>query len=272
MEKITTILTCFNRKDKTLNCVKCIDSEPLDVDFIVVDDNSTDNTIDELSKMRAKIEVLVGNGSLFWAGGMRSGINQYFNRKTKSDYVLLVNDDVEFRPGFLKELVYLSKANNRTVVVGATCGSSSEITYGAYQIIKSFFSLQYKRVIVSKDIVLCDTFNCNCVLIPSEILLEVGNFDNHFRHSLADLDYGLRIRERGYHIIQSNNYVGKCDRNAIEGTWRDVNLGRINRIKKKESIKGDPVSEHFYFLNKHFGIVIAIKYSISPYIKILLKK
>ena len=66
--------------------------------------------------------------------------------------------------------------------------------------------------------------------------------------------------------------MGLCNNNDNKGTWTDVNLSRIERIKKKESVKGAPTKQWFYFLEKNFGIFSAIKGTVTPFIRIIIGK
>ena len=76
---ITVIFTCFNRREKTLQCMKSLSGGNKDLAFryVIVDDNSTDGTyeaLEDLKRSGMTIDVLRGTGNLFWAGGMRKGI------------------------------------------------------------------------------------------------------------------------------------------------------------------------------------------------------
>lgn len=269
--KVTVIFTCFNRKDKSVSCVKSLveHNSGIDFNFIVVDDNSSDGTKEALKELNYKIEIITGNGSLFWAGGMRKGIGKYLS-EVNSDYVLLVNDDVEFYSAIVEKIISESKEKNNAVIVGATCDDKGDFSYGAMQLIIPRKRDLYRQIGPSKNNIECDTFNCNCVLIKSNIISRVGNFDSVYTHSLADLDYGLKLRRMGYHIYSSEYYVGVCNKNSVKGTWTDSSLSRIDRLKKKESPKGAPFIEWFHFMKKNFGVMDAIKYSISPYVRIML--
>jgi len=271
--KIKVIFTCYNRKEKTLKCIQSLSkgNEGLNISFIVVDDNSSDGTTEEIEKQKCECTVLHGDGNLYWSGGMRKGIAYYLNNPD-SDYVMLVNDDVLFHSGIINELINRSLENSDAVVVGATSDDNGNYTYGARKLIIPRKNDLYYAVEPCEEPILCDTFNCNCVLIKSSILCSVGNFDTKYRHSLADLDYGFMIKKAGYKIISSTDYVGICHKNSVKGTWNDRSLSRWERLRKKESVKGAPFGEWFHFMNKNFGLPLAVRYSITPYLRILIGK
>ena len=56
----------------------------------------------------------------------------------------------------------------------------------------------------------------------------------------------------------------------MSGGWLDNSLSRKERFKKKESIKGAPMKQWFYFLRKNFGLVEAVRGGITPYVRILI--
>ena len=74
--KFCVLLTCFNRKEKTINCIKSLSQgNKSQIDFIVVDDGSTDGTADALDNMakelyekdseHVSIDVIRGDGGLY---------------------------------------------------------------------------------------------------------------------------------------------------------------------------------------------------------------
>lgn len=268
MDKVAVVLTCHNRKQKTVQCIQSLLKNPgIDFYFVVVDDGSKDQTKEALEQIpKIKLKVITGNGSLFWAGGMREGLNYVLQQEEACDFVLLVNDDVVFLEHAVADLIGQSEGN---VVAGAVCDRHGNTTYGGIQYKKR--GIQYLTCNPGEH-VMCDTFNANCVLIPSPIFRKAGNLDEHYRHSLADFDYGLSIKRLGFEIISSIGYVGVCEKNNKKGTWQDTSLTRMERIKKKESVKGAPAGPWFYYLKKNFGLGKAMLFSITPFIRILSKK
>ena len=112
----------------------------------------------------------------------------------------------------------------------------------------------------------------NCVLVDKDTFFKCGNFDEKYKHSLADFDYGLKLSRKVGNIFMFSRYVGKCNGNSIAGTWQDTTLPRIKRLRLKESIKGAPFGTWFHFLYKNFGLIKASIYGITPYFRVLLGK
>ena len=176
-----------------------------------------------------------------------------------------------------------------TILVGPTCEADGvTFSYGGVKR-KSNFKPKFRRIKAgegqgyemiqssaagngsdAKKFVEVDTFNANCVLIPTELFVKTGNMDKVYNHSLGDFDYGYMLRKKGGRIYVSDEYVGICPFNSNKGTWEDKSLKRSERFKKKESIKGVPFGEFFHYLLKNYNILTAIIYSFSPYVRILI--
>lgn len=270
--KITVVLTCFNRKAKTLDCVKRLieGNKNIEFDFVVVDDGSTDGTVEELKKSVYAdfIEIIETKGNCYYSGGMHLGMEFILKREGHADFILMVNDDVTFFENTIQKLVEQSKQNDNSVIVGVTCDQQEQQTYGAVKYLGGF-SVRYRAVKAGEGIE-CDTFNANCVLVPYKFFLKTGAMDSNYIHSLGDFDYGLSLKKNGAKIYSSKNYVGICERNSIKGTWLDKTLPLKKRIALKESVKGAPARQWFYFLKKNFGIGKAVVFTVTPYINLIL--
>ena len=270
--KITVVFTCFNRKEKTFQCVKCLieRNKEISFDFVIVDDGSTDGTIEalEASAYAESIHVIKTKGNCYYSGGMHQGMKYILERSEASDYLLMVNDDVNFYEDAIVKLVEQSRKRDQNVIVGVTCSDTYEQTYGAVKY-NGGFSVRYRAVKLGETIE-CDTFNANCVLIPYHLFEKTGAMDNHYIHSLGDFDYGLSLKCSGAKIYSSEHFVGVCNRNSIKGTWLDKSLSIKKRLQLKETIKGAPVKQWFYFLKKNFGLAKALVFSVTPYINLVL--
>lgn len=307
MIKILALATCYNRKEKTLKAINnLISGNPgIKFRFIIADDNSTDGTGQALSRMQ-EVKVVFGDGNSYYTGGMRIAMAEALERLKNAempDYIMLFNDDVDFYDGAIEGLIGKKdavfdgkesessdgKPESRIILVGPTCEADGvTFSYGGVKR-KSNFKPKFWRIKAGKGqgyecifsdgkpgiddkLVEVDTFNANCVLIPTDLFIKTGNMDKVYNHSLGDFDYGYMLRRKGGRIYVSDEYVGVCPFNSDEGTWNDTGLSRRERIKKKESIKGVPFGEFFHYLLKNYNILTAIIYSFSPYIRILIGK
>lgn len=274
--KVLVLFTCFNRKNKTENCIKNLIkmNKNISFSFIIVDDNSNDGTIEMLLELKGRYDIkfIQGDGNLYYSGGMRMGMNYIIDSNDfMYDYLLMVNDDVEFFEETIEKMIIRSKNKDNSIIVGATQNSDGLLSYGA---IKYYGKIRkrYRKIDINESDLNCDTFNANCVLIPYYVFLEVGSMDSHYIHSLGDFDYGLELKNNGYSIFSTDEYVGLCNNNSIRNTWNDIDLPIKDRIRLKEDPKGAPIKPWFYYLNKNFNIITAIIGSITPYVRILLKK
>lgn len=274
--KVLGLATCFNRKEKTVNAVnKLVSGNPgIDFSFIIADDNSRDGTAAALSELDC-VEVMHGDGNSYYTGGMRIAIGRALeligNGEITPDYVLLFNDDVDFYDGTIDGLIERNGDNKNRIWVGPTCESDGvALSYGGIAR-TSNWKPKFKIVKAeTKEGLQVNTFNANCVLIPTDIFVKTGNMDPVYHHSLGDFDYGYMTVRQGAEIYVSDEYVGMCPNNSEKGTWRDATMSRKARFKAKESIKGVPFGEFYHYILKNYNFPAAVIFSISPYIRILL--
>lgn len=263
--KILAIFTCFNRRELTKRGIETLaENKNVQFDFVVVDDASTDGTVEMLKAEPYRITVVEGNGSLFWNGGMHIAIEYVKEHYPDYEYYMLMNDDTKFFAGIFDEM--LPRLRKDTVTVGAICGDHGELSYGGIKYTKG---IKYDKLGPESSEIHCSTFNANCALIPHDIFMQVG-IDPFYKHSIGDFDYGLQISRLGYDIRIYPKYVGQCNDNSLLKTWQDPALPRRERLRLKESRKGLPFADWFHFLHKNFGLWVAVMRSLTPYVKILI--
>lgn len=273
MTAVLGLATCFNRRDKTVNAIKVLtEGNPkLSMDFIIVDDNSSDGTAEALNRFD-NVKVLHGDGNLYYSGGMRMAIAEAKKTDKNYDYCLLFNDDVKFYDHCIEYLV--SKAEQKDAVwVGPTCDENGKLVYSGI-IRRSKFAPKYRHLLAETEAgVECETLNGNCVLIPWHIFMDVDNMPAIYRQYFSDYHYGFDITRKGYKIMAPDRFIGMCkDDTKKENSWKDTSLSLKERIRKKESVKGLPFKEYFYYLNHNFNFATAVVYSFSPYVKMFIGK
>jgi len=275
--RLVAILTCFNRRRLTLNCLRALrasaEAAGADVDAIVVDDASTDGTADAVRTEHPWAEVVDGSGSLFWNRGMHEGFGRALQRE--ADHYLWLNDDTELRVEALSRLIeqqsQLRQIEGKPVIlVGATAErGSGRITYGGRVARSRLRRFSYEIVWDASHPVRCEAIEGNCVLIPRELALSVGNLDPTFEHAMGDTDYGLRAQRAGFSVYVAAGVMGYCSDNASAGTYFDETLPLSARWKHLTGRKGLPLRSWLHFTRRHGGLLWPL-YFCWPYVRVVM--
>jgi GT2 family glycosyltransferase len=249
---IAVLITCHNRKEKTLSCLKSLFSTewPKKVLFHVylVDDGSTDGTDDAVKLNFPEVNVIKGNGNLYWNKGMRLAWETAAQNK-EYDFYLWLNDDTLIDEDAVCELLNCSKElkkyeNNASIIVG-TCRNapeSSTFSYGGRN--------HDVPVIPNGSIQKCNFINGNLVLVPKEIYNKIGNLSPHYTHAMGDNDYGLRALKAGFGCFITRKYVATCPTNKISD-WCNPKIPVAKRFQNLYSPKGLNIKEYIIFLKEH---------------------
>ena len=265
---IAVVLTCFNRKDKTLSCLDLIAKQSLpngiDCPIFLMDDGSSDGTSLAVKDQFPDATILIGDGNLYWCGGMRKA--WHAAAKINPDYFLLANDDTLLDSNALSTLLEICPSpTHRTIAVAAIRDPQTGTrTYGGIR-------GNGTPVDITGKLEPCDTFNANAALIPRAVYAEIGGFHHAYTHALGDFDYGYMASRHGIQILQSKTALGTCSQNGFHGTWRDRSLTKKQRLRLLQSPKGLPFWEWTTFNQRNSGWKWPL-ISISPTVKILLGK
>jgi len=262
-EQIAVLMTCHNRRSKTLACLDALMKQTsidgIRVQVYLVDDGCTDGTGEAVREQYPQVNVLQGNGRLYWCGGMRAAFAEAM--KGDYDYYLWLNDDTHLYPHAVYILLETSRKvqelNGRdSIIVGAVCDpDTGQPTYGGAVRLSKWRPLGLKPVEPQNEPQRCDTMNGNCVLIPRAIARTVGNLSSEFTHWIGDTDYGLRATKKGYTCWVAPGFVGTCRSNLDGIPWADPNIPLRERLKILNSPKGLPPHEWTTFVRRHAGIL-----------------
>ncbi|WP_171022317.1 glycosyltransferase family 2 protein [Thalassotalea litorea] len=270
-KKIAILLTCFNRKDLTIDCLKKIEKqkqiEGYNYQIFLVDDGS-DGTGEEVGKLFDNVNVLSGNGALFWSGGMRLAFKEAM--KWGPDFYLWLNDDALIYEDSLYRLLVQGRKLVEKGCSGILLGSmedpnTGQITYGGKVRASKFSLSKVKMVLPDRTVCLpCDLINGNLVLIPKIVADKLGNIKEVYTHGLGDYDYGLRAQKAGFQCLVAPGVYGACSNNKVEGTCRDSQLTVKSRIRMLEGpVALPPINEWLYYTREHGGILWPLFWSKS---------
>ena len=264
MSSIAVLLTVHNRKEKTVCCLSRLYSQikinHYTLNVYLVDDGSTDGTPEVITKLYPNVNIINGDGNLFWNRGMHKAW-ETASKEKDYDYYLWLNDDTNIVNDCIERLLDLSSANrDKAIIVGSTCttGNPGQITYGGWKNGKLFTNLSKPNK--------CETMNGNIVLIPKSVYVVLGMNDPTFRHCLGDTDYALRAKEQGIACLTGIGIFGECDAHERPTIWMDPSQPFEKRWKNFFSPLGNNPFEFFYFRRKHYGILAACATFVSNWL------
>lgn len=254
--KIAILLTVHNRKEKTLNCLACVFRQSLpkgySFDVFMTDDGCTDGTPDAVKYIYPSVNIINGDGNLFWNRGMYKAWEQA-SRQYDYDFYLWLNDDTILFDNSLSAMLTEAGEKPDSVIVGSAHSSSDpeKLTYGGHfsgRLIKPNGYLQK-----------CQTFNGNIVLVSRFIFRKIGNLDWTYEHAIGDIDYGWMVTHAGLSNYISKDFRGICDKNPRPPKWTNPSVPFKERWKNYHSPLGyGQPGPLFHFNKKNFGLIKAI--------------
>ena len=274
---VCALLTCFNRREKTLDCLRAlahnVGLQHVHLRAVLVDDGSTDGTAEAVLTEFAWVEVVRSNGSLFWCRGMHLAFETAL--RTGFDHYLWLNDDTALLPDAMVRLLACEsqlRASRSTpvIVVGSTVDPISGVcTYGGERLASRWSPFWFERIAPASVPQRCDTLTGNVVLVSARAAQRVGNLDPSFEHAMGDTDYGLRAHRLGVELWVAPQVHGTCAHNPVAGTHMDQSLPLATRWKYMLHRKGLPWRSWLTFTRRHMGVMWPL-YFAWPYAKLLI--
>lgn len=268
LQKMAVILTCYNRRDKTIKCLtnlfKSAVPDGLTIEVFLVDDGSTDGTADGVKAFFPSVKIFQGDGNLFWNRGMHYAWSEAV-KHDNYDYFFWLNDDTFLFPQSIETIINSYKASPLSTIVCASVSSETDerITYGGFR--------HGKLLEPNGTTQECDYFNGNCVLVPARVYEKIGSVDSTFHHSLGDFDYGLRAGKMNIGIVTSPIFVATCEKHDSFPNWCSPKIPLFKRLKflHRSSCDTNPI-QFFIFDKRHNGLSSALLHFLTIHIRALI--
>jgi GT2 family glycosyltransferase len=266
--KVAVLMTCHNRREKTLQCLESVAAQTRPADLVLetwlVDDGSTDGTADAVRAQFPGVNLISGDGSLFWCPGMKLAWSHAAS--SHPDVYLWLNDDVVLERDALASLWKVASEHPDSIVVGScACPTSGRRTYGGLRR-AGHHPGKVMPLDPGERARPCDTFEGNIVWIPHRVYQRVGAL-GPYQHAMGDIDYGYRVAQAGLESWIAPGFQGRCALNRKDGTWEDPRLPVAARLKKLTAKKALPAADWWKFCRQHGGATAPL-YFIGPYLRI----
>lgn len=276
LARIAVLMTCYNRRDITLECLHCLYAQKLPegvrLDVYLVDDGCTDGTGDAVHAEYSDVHVLKGDGNLYWCGGTRFA----WNEAAKGDYdaYIWLNDDTMLLHGALNTLLATAcrccdKEVREAIIVGSCRDpETGQHTYGGRVNRRRRSRLSKRPIPPADQMQRCDTMNGNLVLVPREVFNLLGNLSPDYTHTFGDGDYGMRARRSGVALWVAPGYLAECAANTRVPLWTDPDVPLKERWRDICGPRGLPPKQWYVYVKRHTGMAWPV-YFLKPLIRVL---
>lgn len=205
MTRVAIIILNYNGKRFLSDCIKSVlEQSYRDFRIYLVDNNSTDGSVEFVRRYFQEVEVIVNSDNLGFAAGNNVGFSKTMNHH---DYIVLLNNDTRVDKDWLKELLKpLEIGENIGISTGLVLSWNGEhIDHAGGQILNllggCFGGYQPTRNSVPKGIFNI-FYGSGCSLaIKSTVLKDVGFFDPSFFIYYEDVDLSWRCLLRGFNVV-----------------------------------------------------------------------
>lgn len=208
LPKVTIITLNWNGKVDTLECLNSLRQlRYANFDTVVVDNGSTDGSVDTLRAQHPDITVLANDKNLGYAEGFNIGIRRAY--QNGADYFLIVNNDTVLDPDALAEMVKIAEQDARIGFV-----SGKVFWYTKRDVLQTVGRLNDPLLLIGPHIgsgqvdhgqfdQVCDyDFVDDVFLLVRRAAYEaVGGYDPAFFLYFEETDWCARVRRAGFRIV-----------------------------------------------------------------------
>ena len=208
--KFSIIIPVHNKIEYTRNCLDALfKNTPVDIiEVIVVDNNSTDGTIEYLSTITEKVKVIKNKENLGFAKASNQGA-----KKSLGEYLVFLNNDTEVQSEWLTTLHDVIEQDKSVAAVGSKMLFPNNKIQHAGVIIVDDQKLQdplmakhnyYKKNSnhpKANEISTYQALTAACLLVRRSAFETVEGFDEQYWNGYEDIDLCFKLQKRGWLLI-----------------------------------------------------------------------
>jgi len=235
--KIHIVIPVFNGWKQTRVCLDALRaSDYRNLEIIVVDHGSTDETKIALPAQYPEVVHVLGDSSLWWAGATNLGIRTAISRGAET--IMLLNNDCYVTPKTIETLLRHSEKADGAIIapvqkdydtdetICTTFGECFLLGFPSLPPYTGDKNTSDEETLISSQLIA----GGRGVIIPVSVFQHIGVFDEvDLPHYGADHDFYLRCRKKGvplYVALDSEVYIDKS-RTSIAARSYEMTLAEF---------------------------------------------
>jgi N-acetylglucosaminyl-diphospho-decaprenol L-rhamnosyltransferase len=216
---VSIIIVSWNVADLLAACLDSIKSDGRNLEIIVVDSASSDNTVEMVQSRYPHVKLLAQSENVGFTRGNNIGL-----KVAQGRYLLLLNPDTEVIDDALSKLVAYMDAHPEVGIVGPhtlnTDGSTQStkrrfptFTLGFFESTwlqsyapKSMLDNFYAADVSDTAVADVDWVQGSCLMARREVYAQIGGLDEGYVMFSEELDWCKRAKDAGWRVV----YLGEA--------------------------------------------------------------
>ena len=200
--KTTAAIINWNSGAQLECCVDSLLATSADVQILIVDNHSTDGSVDFVAGKRDHVQ-LIGNKT---NRGFAGGVNDAFSHSSSTPYVLILNPDVQALPGSVRLLEDLMDSHPRAGAIGGYVGAKylPRNFPTTLSLVLENLGLGRRPAFphpASARAIRVDQVAAAALMIRREAYEQVQHFDEDFYPAwYEDVDFCWKLRRAGWEV------------------------------------------------------------------------
>lgn len=261
---VTVVIVTWNSEKDISLCLKSLKEQDFpNFEIVVVDNASTDKTLEIISENYPEVKILSRNENLYLTGANNIGI-EYAISHNNSDYVMVLNPDTYAAENLISELLKPFPDDDK---IGAT-GPMVKFWRNEDEGLINSAGLHFDGFMQAYDIGFKEEdkgqFNKNeevfgvtgaCIMYRTEMLLNIGLYDNKIKMYLDEVELFIRAHKSGWKVIFTPSAV--IGHNYMQSTNQNKNFNKSKQVKKTWliiALKHYPLKSKLAMLRKYLNI------------------
>jgi len=243
--KLLIILVNYNSTDLLVKCLDSLANQEIAADYraVVVDNDSQDGGVERLHKDYPGVTVISNTTNDGYAKAVNRAISEF-----NSEYILLLNPDIEVKPGSIDIMLnFMNKTPDAAIVGGKLLNPDGTLQYSC----RTFYTLPVilwrrtflgklfpKSTILSRHLMSdwdhnsvreVDWMLGACLMIKRSALRDVGLMDERFFLYFEDVDWCYRMKKGGWKVyyLPEARMVHHHQRHSAQGFMNKTLLYHI---------------------------------------------
>jgi GT2 family glycosyltransferase len=206
-------------------------------DTIVIDNSSTDNTVNHIRRNYPEVTLIENKANIGFGQANNIGINKALSEG--AEYVFLLNQDAYLEKDCVEKLIEVHKANPNYGILSPIHfnGKGDDLDYNFSGYLDKIYDSKWKFNFLSgnfKDVYSLPFVNAAGWLIPKSTIEKVGLFDPMFFHYGEDDNYCQRVRA---HDLKVGVVPSANMRHDREGRVRPNISDKLNKDVLERKLK-----------------------------------